>query len=126
MWIVAEAPSRIDLAGGTLDVYPIYLLEEGALTVNMAISLMSQVRIDRGIGEGIRIVSQDLREELCAPDVGSLELGGALDLLARAVRFYGAPSDTVIRTRNTAPPGSGLGGLVVAANRALGGAAGAE
>lgn len=120
--IVAEAPSRIDLAGGTLDVYPIYLLEEGALTVNMAISLMSQVRIDRGIGEGIRIVSQDLGEELCAPDAESLEIGGALDLLARAVRFYGAPSGTVIRTRNTAPPGSGLGAsssLLIALSAAL-------
>jgi len=31
--VQATAPSRIDLAGGTLDIYPLYLFEEGGITI---------------------------------------------------------------------------------------------
>jgi len=120
--ILVRAPSRIDLAGGTLDVYPVYLLEEGALTVNMAISLMSCVTVEQGIGEGVRIISEDLGEQVAAREANELPLGGRLDLLARTVRFYGAPGGTIIRTRNEPPPGSGLGAsssLLIALSVAL-------
>jgi hypothetical protein len=33
MRVSATAPTRVDLAGGTLDVYPLYLFEGGGLTV---------------------------------------------------------------------------------------------
>ncbi|MBI4278482.1 MAG: hypothetical protein HY660_08500, partial [Armatimonadetes bacterium] len=39
--IQASAPTRIDLAGGTLDIYPLYLFEGEGLTVNIAIDLMT-------------------------------------------------------------------------------------
>ena len=35
MTVEAVAPCRIDLAGGTLDIYPLYLFEEGGITVNI-------------------------------------------------------------------------------------------
>ena len=38
MTLRARAPSRIDLAGGTLDLWPLYLLIEEAATVNLAVS----------------------------------------------------------------------------------------
>jgi D-glycero-alpha-D-manno-heptose-7-phosphate kinase len=37
--IHASAPTRIDLAGGTLDIWPLYLFHDGAQTLNAAISL---------------------------------------------------------------------------------------
>ena len=36
--IAAQAPTRIDLAGGTLDIWPLYLFHPGAVTVNCAIT----------------------------------------------------------------------------------------
>jgi len=45
--IEVTAPTRVDLAGGTLDIYPLYLFEKGSLTVNVAINLYSQVKIER-------------------------------------------------------------------------------
>jgi len=36
--IESKAPTRIDLAGGTLDIWPLYLFHEGALTINCAIT----------------------------------------------------------------------------------------
>ena len=41
MRISASAPMRVDLAGGTLDVYPLYIFEDGGLTVNAAIDIMA-------------------------------------------------------------------------------------
>ena len=37
--IAASAPTRIDLAGGTIDIWPLYLFHDGAQTLNAAISL---------------------------------------------------------------------------------------
>ncbi|MCD6302412.1 MAG: hypothetical protein J7M15_02675 [Anaerolineae bacterium] len=45
MKITVTVPTRIDLAGGTLDVYPLYLFEGGGLTLNAAIDIMAQASI---------------------------------------------------------------------------------
>ena len=39
MIIESKAPPRVDLAGGTIDIWPIYLFHPGATTVNFALSL---------------------------------------------------------------------------------------
>src|SRR5439155_18618543 len=49
--IVSSAPTRIDLAGGTIDIWPLYLFHEGASTVNAAISLRAHAEI-RGRTDG--------------------------------------------------------------------------
>ena len=43
--IEASAPTRIDLAGGTLDIWPLYLFHDGAQTLNAAISLRARCSI---------------------------------------------------------------------------------
>jgi len=44
--IAVSAPTRIDLAGGTIDIWPLYLFHEGASTVNAAISLRAHVTVE--------------------------------------------------------------------------------
>lgn len=122
MRIVSTAPSRIDLAGGTLDIYPIYAMEGGAYTVNAAITLGSRVVIDTPVCEGVQVVSEDLGEEVGAASVDDMPVGGPLDLLVRAVRHFGVPEGTRITARNLPPAGSGVGAsssLVVALLSAL-------
>ncbi|MDO8793523.1 MAG: hypothetical protein Q7J25_02780, partial [Vicinamibacterales bacterium] len=46
MILEASAPTRIDLAGGTLDIWPLYLFHEGAGTINAAISLRARARLE--------------------------------------------------------------------------------
>ncbi|MCL5036698.1 MAG: GHMP kinase [Chloroflexi bacterium] len=106
---VTTAPTRIDLAGGTLDIYPLYLFEEGALTVNMAVDINSVVRIEKIREEKILIESEDLDIRLEAEDAGSLSSGSKLELIVRAVRFYDPSPGIRIVTKSNAPPGSGLG-----------------
>ncbi len=109
MIIEAIAPSRIDLAGGTLDIFPLYLFEEGGLTINLAISVQSHVRLHTRQDQQLRIISECTGESVEAASVEELPLGRELDLLARIVKFYKPQYGLDIYTRNDAPHGSGLG-----------------
>jgi len=122
MVIESVAPSRIDLAGGTLDIYPLYLFEEGGITVNAAVTVQSKVRLTTNGSGHVRLVSLDSGMEQEAESVDTLALGGPLDLIARLVRFYRPPVGVTIETHNDAPLGSGLGAsssLLIATTGAL-------
>ena len=119
------APTRIDLAGGTLDLYPLYLLEEGGITLNAAVDLCSQVELEPRTDGRIRIEIQDYDLAL---EGGSLaELAGERDseaagLILRVMDCYGPHRGVTVRTRIGLPAGSGLGGsssLVVSLSKAL-------
>jgi D-glycero-alpha-D-manno-heptose-7-phosphate kinase len=43
--IESSAPTRIDLAGGTVDIWPLYLFHHDAQTINCAISLRARCRL---------------------------------------------------------------------------------
>src|SRR5258706_5092431 len=60
-------------------------------------------------GRLIRLVSEDLGQELECADAGGLVLDGRLDLLKAALRMLPVQAACTITTRCDAPPGSGLG-----------------
>ncbi len=122
MQIRAFAPSRIDLAGGTLDIHPLYLFENGGITVNMGISIGSRIRLVSRDDDGVCLISEDTGVEESAPSVDELQLGGPLDLMARIVKFYRPARGMEVYSRNDAPQGSGLGAsssLLIALSGAL-------
>lgn len=126
MRVSAVVPTRIDLAGGTLDVYPLYLFEGGGLTVNAAISVYGHVTVDERSDARIHIYSEDTRAEESFASLAEMGLGGNLDLVKRALLFYRNQSDTGrgldITLRSEAPRGSGLGAssaLLMALSSAL-------
>src|SRR5207248_6881614 len=63
MIIESKAPTRVDFAGGTLDIWPLYLFHPGSVTLNAAISLYASCRIETNGGESIRLVSRDIQRE---------------------------------------------------------------
>jgi len=103
----ATAPARLDFAGGWTDVPP-FSAREGGMVVNGAIELTARVAVRLG-GRLIRLVSEDLGEELECADSGGLVLDGRLDLLKAALRMLPVQAACTITTRCDAPPGSGLG-----------------
>lgn len=122
MEITATAPNRIDLAGGTTDIYPLYLFMEGGCTVNIAITVSSRVTVTGLSGAQIRLISQDLGMQQEASSPAELSLAGPLGLLARVVQALVPEGGVELHAQNQAPPGSGLGAssaLLVAAIRAL-------
>lgn len=113
---------RVDLAGGTLDLYPLYLFLEGAVTVNMAVSLTCRVRVEPGGGERIEITSSDSGQSVMAEGLEALPLDGPLGFVCRAVRFFHREGGVKITTNTVIPRGSGLGtssALLVALGIAL-------
>lgn len=126
MIVEATAPTRIDLAGGTLDIWPLYLFHPGALTVNVAIDRRAHCRVETG-WRGIRIESADTGSVAEGRDVGEVLAGGSLPLVACVLRAMGVETGVRVATRSRVPAGSGLGGssaLAVAVAGALAGATG--
>src|SRR5262249_30290481 len=55
--VEATAPTRIDLAGGTLDIWPLYLFHPGSVTVNVAVDRRAWCRVETGVS-GVSIESR--------------------------------------------------------------------
>ncbi|MBI5419651.1 MAG: hypothetical protein HZA60_06140 [Deltaproteobacteria bacterium] len=106
--IRATVPNRVDLAGGTLDIYPVYLLVPGSITVNAAIDIRSCVEVLPASGAA-RIFSENFSLGAKGPDTHGFPAGGKLGLLAAALRFYPPVTGVELRFRNEAPMGSGIG-----------------
>jgi len=120
--LIATAPTRIDLAGGTLDLHPLFLFLDRPLTVNAGVDLRSRAEVHPLEGSRVRLVSQDLGLAVEAEHPQALALGEELDLVARAVRFYAPAGGLEVRTHSQAPKGSGLGAsssLLMALSRVL-------
>jgi D-glycero-alpha-D-manno-heptose-7-phosphate kinase len=109
MIIESSAPTRIDLAGGTIDIWPLYLFHGDAQTVNAAVDLYARCRILTG-GDGYVIESRDTGTTVEARTLDELPVDGRLDLLVRLVRFFAPKPGFRMVTECAAPPGSGLGG----------------
>jgi D-glycero-alpha-D-manno-heptose-7-phosphate kinase len=117
------APNRVDLAGGTLDIYPLYLLVDGALTVNAAIAVRSIVDVRPYRRGAARLYSGNYGMAASAGDTHGIPLKGKLGLLSCALRHFPPVSGVEIRVRNEAPVGSGIGAssaLLVALMAAMG------
>ncbi|MEN8149622.1 MAG: hypothetical protein ABFS86_07345 [Planctomycetota bacterium] len=118
----ASAPVRIDLAGGTLDIWPVYLLFPGALTVNLAIRLPARARVTPRKDGRVVLRAKDLPALVEADDLDSIPDDSALPLHAAIARCVRPSGGFTLATRARVPRGSGLGGssaLAVAALRAL-------
>lgn len=106
--ISASAPTRIDLAGGTIDIWPLYLFHPGAQTLNAAISLRARAWIETRPDERIELVSEDVdRAENLAFD--QLPLDDSLPLLAKLTHRFGAHG-LRLTTRGESPAGAGIAG----------------
>lgn len=121
--VVASAPTRVDLAGGTLDIWPLSVLVPEAVTVNLAIELRARAEVRPRRDRTVAIVSLDRGHRLKrrAP-LDSRRVRGPLSLLLRLVAAFGAGRPLTLTTRCEAPAGAGLGGsssLAVAAAGAL-------
>jgi D-glycero-alpha-D-manno-heptose-7-phosphate kinase len=107
--IAASAPTRIDLAGGTIDIWPLYLFHEGASTLNAAISLRAHAQVDPRTDGRIEIRSIDTDCRLSASDWSELNGSGELPLLSLLARHYQLENAT-LTTRGESPAGAGIAG----------------
>lgn len=122
--ITVHAPCRADLAGGTVDLWPLYLFHPGALTLNFALEILTSCKITPL--KGTRI-------ELCSLDTGLHDRFADLDelngkrkpqhsLAACAVSFFAPEQGFRLETNSESPAGAGISGssaLMIATCAAL-------
>jgi D-glycero-alpha-D-manno-heptose-7-phosphate kinase len=112
--IESRAPTRIDLAGGTLDIWPLYLFHEGSLTVNCAITRYASCVIETAPESARRIVlvSRDIgrKESFASFEALYRARRYKLPLLAHLVRVFRPTGGFTLTTDSEAPAGAGIGG----------------
>ncbi|HYA95106.1 MAG TPA: hypothetical protein VEC95_02435 [Terriglobales bacterium] len=122
--LTAHAPCRVDLAGGTVDIWPLYLFHPGAVTVNFAVSVLTRCTLRRLAGKKIHLKSLDTGaedrfadlDELCSPK----KVGHAL--AAYLIRFFRPDGGLEVETHSDSPAGAGISGssaLMIATTAAL-------
>jgi D-glycero-alpha-D-manno-heptose-7-phosphate kinase len=124
MKITAKAPCRVDLAGGTIDIWPLYLYHENAVTVNFAVDRYASCDIETRADGRIRLRSLDLKDEEEFDSVDALRAAKRyrLPLAAYVVRYFRPDIGLDIVTNSEAPAGAGISGsstLIIALSSAL-------
>jgi len=112
MIIESSAPTRVDLAGGTIDIPPLFLFHEGASTVNFAIDLLAKCRIETR-DDGVIVlesVDRGVKFQTSLNKMGELKNEPRLELLSKLVYFFKPETGFNMITESEAPAGAGLAG----------------
>lgn len=133
--ITATAPCRVDLAGGTVDIWPLYLFHPGAVTVNVAVEIRTRCRIAAAASPEIHLSSIDtgLEDRFASFEALSAAKRPRHALAAHLLRFFfqggfwgedrqNGEHGLVLETTSEAPAGAGISGssaLMIAATAAL-------
>ncbi len=116
-----SAPTRVDLAGGTLDLWPLYCFTGGAKTINLALDLFAQVRfeVSRSDVFSMEVTAPDLATQKCLRPLSMAECRNLEPLLQYPVFVLSQylqsrkdlpPLRIAVEWSAQAPVGSGLGG----------------
>jgi len=124
MKITAKAPCRVDMAGGTIDIWPLYLFHACPVTVNFAVDRYASCEIATRTDARITIRSRDLD---CAEEFASLAALRAarrykLPLAAYVLRYFAPQTGLDLVIHSEAPAGAGISGsstLIIALSAAL-------
>ncbi|HET8923380.1 MAG TPA: hypothetical protein VFN26_10345 [Candidatus Acidoferrum sp.] len=114
MIIESKAPTRVDFAGSTLDIWPLYLFHPGSVTLNAAISLYASCTIEtHATGDNsIKLVSRDIKlgERFSSFAAMVKAKRYRLPLLAEITKFFQPEGGFTLTTDSEAPAGAGIGG----------------
>jgi D-glycero-alpha-D-manno-heptose-7-phosphate kinase len=109
LYIESSAPTRIDLAGGTLDIWPLYLFHEGAQTINAALSVRARCSIRPRGDTRIAIVSGDTGHRVEADHWSALRDNHDVRLLGLLIHHFRVEG-LELHTRSESPVGAGIAG----------------
>lgn len=107
--IVAQSPTRIDLCGGTLDCWPLYLLAGPSTTINLSIDIYTQASIQSSDKFTISIKNLEYKKEfahvkdlIACPDE-------ELNLIKPLINHFQIDTPFALSTNSASPVGAGLG-----------------
>lgn len=100
----------MDLAGGTLDIWPLYLMIEDCSTVNLAIDIRTRATLIPRKDGKIILTSEDTNVEQTFKSLDDLRRNESKDLSLLKVhaKFWNPKSGFELITRSDSPVGAGL------------------
>ncbi len=110
MIIESQAPTRIDLAGGTIDLWPLYLFHENSQTINFAIDRYARCRLETRADGKFVVESKDRKVRIEADSLEQLRGDDELSLISKLIYFFKPQTGLDITTDCLAPAGAGLAG----------------
>jgi D-glycero-alpha-D-manno-heptose-7-phosphate kinase len=124
MRVISQAPCRVDLAGSTLDIWPLYLFHHDAVTVNFAVDRYTSCEVVSRDDAKIVLISrdQDVTETFESLDALKATRRYKLPILALLVRFFAPGCGVTLESNSQAPAGAGISGssaLMIAIASAL-------
>src|SRR5437868_6234133 len=122
--VTARASCRADLAGATMDLWPLYLFHAGAVTINFALNIQTTCRITRLQGKGIRLRSLDTKCEEEFSSIDELQRARSFrhPVAGYLLKFFFPQGGLQIDTNSESPAGAGISGssaLMIATTAAL-------
>ncbi|MGZ3770788.1 MAG: GHMP family kinase ATP-binding protein [Bdellovibrio sp.] len=110
--IVIKSPTRVDLAGGTLDLWPLYLFVHGATTVNVAIDVYTTAELTPHEDSSIVLESKDLSLKKSYANLAEAlsDTDPRMILLQTQLRYWKPQKGFTLKTYSDSPVGGGLGG----------------
>jgi D-glycero-alpha-D-manno-heptose-7-phosphate kinase len=112
MKIQASSPCRVDLAGGTLDIWPLYLFHDSAVTVNFAVDRYTRCWLSTRNDGAIHLKSRDLgiSESFASLEALLATKKYRLPLTAWQLRYWQPEVGLDLETVSEAPAGAGISG----------------
>ncbi|MBI4892546.1 MAG: GHMP kinase [Acidobacteria bacterium] len=112
MQVTARAPCRVDLAGGTLDIWPLYLYHANAVTLNFAVSVYTSCKVTARDGDAITLRSLDQSTEETYGSLAALLAARKHRhaLAAQVVKHFQPKGGLVVETNSESPHGAGISG----------------
>ncbi len=109
--ILARAPTRVDIAGGTLDISPLSRLLDKPTTVNVAVSIYASVAVEPSSNGLFEFHSADQSVSVCGAYREIIE-NNELPLYSLLLKHYWFEDWPALKFRVDAlsPKGAGLGG----------------
>lgn len=108
--ISVKSPTRVDLAGGTLDLWPLHCFTGGAVTVNLAIDISTFATI--ADGDGVTFESEDLKDirRYAGVEEALRDADPKFQFFRVALREMNPKKGFSLKTRSDSPIGGGIGG----------------
>jgi D-glycero-alpha-D-manno-heptose-7-phosphate kinase len=122
--VTATASCRVDLAGGTLDLWPLYLFHQNSVTVNFALNILTSCSIQSRADGRIALISRDTGNSEEFANFAALQAARKHKhpLAAYLLRFFEPEGGLTIETHSDSPAGAGISGssaLMIATTAAL-------
>lgn len=107
--IIVKVPTRIDLGGGTLDIWPIYLLHKNSRTINVAIDLPVEISLILHNSKECKVYLGKNQENFNTDNLHSLKEKGSFKLINHIISYFAPSFSFDLYIKISTPKGSGLG-----------------